>query len=245
MWKILFVCIISMCLIVQGCSFLEDQITKDHALSSIEQEDPVENISDTMVSNSITIDDEGMAISVPLDSVPDLRHYLEQSLDQETEIERVRSRVLHKTESQFLILLQYSCGSKVCDSLLIEKRADKIRSLPLSFGIFQDALFSPDEQKMMFIFGMNEGAVHRNFLNIVHIGEMKQMDNVSAEIKEEFFQQPTWPFIEYTWVDDQQIMVEIPDVPSSDFATLEEWSRRESRETKTVIIRLNSPDSSQ
>lgn len=188
--------------------------------------------------NLITIEDKGISINIPINKIPEIEKFLEGAVDKEVEIRRMRGIILKTTESKSFILLSYGCGAKMCDTLLIQKQGEEIHTLQLPYGIFQDYIFSPSENYVLFVYGIDEGSINRNFIRVVHLNKMQLVESQSKEWSKEFFEEPIWPILDYKWIDNHTILIKIPDTRSSDLPLLEEWFTSEKKKTKEITIKF-------
>jgi len=188
--------------------------------------------------NLITIEDKGISINIPINKIPEIEKFLEGAVDKEVEIRRMRGIILKTTESKSFILLSYGCGAKMCDTLLIQKQGEEIHTLQLPYGIFQDYIFSPSENHVLFVYGIDEGSINRNFIRVVHLNKMQLVESQSKEWSKEFFDEPIWPILDYKWTDNHTILIKIPDTRSPDLPLLEEWFTSEKKKTKEITIKF-------
>lgn len=188
--------------------------------------------------NFVIVEDNGIPLKIPINKIPEIKHYLEGVQDKEIEISRMRGIFLKKEKTESFILLEYGCGTKMCDSVLIRKKGKEITTIKLFFGIFQDYVFSPNEDNILLVYGVNEGPINRNFIKVVNLSEMIFIESQSKELMNEFMGEPNWPILEYKWIDNDSISIKIPDTPSSNIEVLEKWFKSKNKNTITVIIKL-------
>lgn len=160
-------------------------------------------------------------LEIPVKDLPIFQSYLTEQTDAKLEIERSYfEKIEINTEDRFF-LLQYSCGNKECDSLLIKVHNSDIESLPLSNGIFQDYELAPDQDKVLFRYAYNEGGqILRHVLVPVDLAKLESISFISEEDTKQFMNNPTWPILEYEWISINQIRLVTADLPSSDFNEL-------------------------
>lgn len=230
-WGLVF----ALCLIialVAGCS---NQVLKQSDLNK-----EVVNNED-YASKIITLEDNGISIDLPIDQISEIRSYLDDASDQEVEIGRMHGNIIKTDETQSLSIIKYSCGTKMCDTVLVRKQGEDITSLKLPFGIFTKVVFSPNGDRALLVYGVNEGnTLLRNFLAVVDLNNMRLIQPQSEELAHEFYQEPIWPIVESQWTDNNTILITIPDTLSSDWDTLVEWFNNETKQTKEITIELQS-----
>ncbi|MUG43547.1 hypothetical protein [Paenibacillus woosongensis] len=204
--------------------------------SSVEAESSEEAIPDML-----TIKDEnGHHLDLVIKDIPVYRAYLESQADIKTEMERTQFEVLHIPTEGHFILLKYNCGNKQCSTILVKKTDSKITSVALATGIFQDYKISPEEKEVLLKYGFNEGGeIVRHILITVDLLKMKVVPFESSELAKEYMDKPTWPIVNYQWIDHNRFMIELPDLESSEFETVKSWYASSEKKTKKVEVTID------
>lgn len=133
---------------------------------------------------------------VSIDKVPILKSYLEQFEDTNSEINRIRSKYLYTNNQKNYILVNYSCGTKHCNQLLLEEKEGDIQSIQVSDSSYlQD--FKDNNDYLAFLFGRNEGSeVVRNQVVIINLKDFQIISPPEDLILLESFEYPI-PMIEW------------------------------------------------
>ncbi|MCH1627984.1 hypothetical protein [Fredinandcohnia quinoae] len=186
------------------------------------------------------IDSNGQKYIVPIHSIPEFEQYLSEIEDPLLELERTSYNFLNiESESEKYVAFQYSCGNKLCSTILIKIVESDITSFPIGYGILMDYKQSPSNKNVIFRFGVNEGGgVLRNNLVVIDLKMLKPLSSPSVDT-EQYFNDPQWPITEYGWINDEEFMIQIADIENSDYETLLKWSEGE-RSTKEVLISLKN-----
>ena len=197
--------------------------------------------SSTTTSQVLTLtDDTGKLFELSTNSIPEYEAYLDIQDDAKTEIERTQYEIINTSNDEQVILLMYGCGNKQCSTLLIKVKDSEVSSVTLANGIFQDYKISPGQDGLLVRYGYNEGGVVvRHILVAIDLQKMKVMPFDSTELAEEYMYTPTWPIIDYRWIDDEKFLMEKSDLTSSDFETVKNWYATAELQTKIVEISLN------
>jgi hypothetical protein len=141
-------------------------------------------------------------------------------------------------ENDNYYLIKYSCGTKLCNNVLVKIHDGEIKSVLLSeASMYQDMRVSPNEKYMAFVFGINEGnMVIRHDLEVVDINNMEKK-TVTLK-KDKNFNPFTWYLESFKWINDQEIKISIPNIDSFDFESLKKWLDDDSRETKDIELKV-------
>lgn len=127
----------------------------------------------------------------------------------------------------------------MCDTVLVRKHGEEYTTLKLPFGIHMEHILAPHEDRVLLVYGMNEGnTLVRNFLVIVDLNNMNIVTPLTQELSDEYFQEPKWPIAESQWLDNNSILIKVPVTDTSDWDTLVEWMNDEMILSKEVIIKL-------
>ncbi|WP_341280336.1 hypothetical protein [Paenibacillus sp. FSL H8-0537] len=99
--------------------------------------------------------------------------------------------------------------------------------------------------ELLLRFGYNEGGqVIRHVLFAVDLVQMKVVPYESAEMGEVYMYTPTWPIVDYQWIDNNQFWVASADLQSSEaeFEAVQNWLASSDRNIKKVTILLNQEE---
>jgi len=156
---------------------------------------------------------------VSIDKIPILTSYLEQFEDKKTEINNIRSRYLYTNNQKDYILVNYSCGMKLCNQLLLEEKQGNIQSIQVSESSFlQDSKYNHDY--LAFLFGRNEGSdVVRNQVVIINLKDFKKISPPEDLQLIESFEYPI-PMIEWK---DGSLIATIADIDDTSYEGVKEW----------------------
>lgn len=189
------------------------------------------------------VDQDGNPVHLELSSLPLYEQYLESSPDIPTEIARTRAETLPLPRPERFLLLKYNCGNKHCDTNLVRMAepgsGSPSISIGLAGGIYQDFELSPDGNSVLLRFAYNEGGtVLRHTLIAVDLPEMELIPAASATLADTYMRTPNWPIISYRWISNQQFRVERPDLDSSKYQALQQWSSSDHPPVRAIDIRL-------
>jgi hypothetical protein len=192
----------------------------------------------TLEDNIITIQDEDDSISFKRKDIPEIDEYLDGCDDIKVEIERMKLWHLTRMENDNYYLIKYSCGTKLCNNVLVKIHDGKLKSVLLSeASMYQDMKVSTNEKYMAFVFGINEGnMVIRHDLEVVDISNMEKKTVTLKNDKN--FNPFTWYLESFKWINDQEIKISIPNIDSFDFESLKKWLDDDSRETKDIELKV-------
>lgn len=216
--------------------------------SSVSSQNPKATLHSTVAvtagndtDNVLTIQDEtGGVFDVSVNDIPIYKAYLNSQEDIKTEIERTQFEMINtSTEDQF-ILLKYNCGNKQCSTLLLKIRNSEVTSLALANGIFQDYEISSEKDKMLMRYSYNEGGeVVRHILIGIDLLEMKVIPFESSKKAEEYMFTPTWPIVDYKWIDTKKVLIETADLESADYESVKNWYTSTDNKTKEIEVPIS------
>ncbi|WP_053368117.1 hypothetical protein [Bacillus sp. FJAT-27245] len=156
---------------------------------------------------------------VSLETLPILNTYLEQFEDKKNEISRIRSSYLYTTDQKDYFLVNYSCGTKLCNQLLLEHKQGEIQSLHISEASFlQNSKLNNDY--IAFLFGRNEGSdVLRNQVVIIDLKNFRKVSPPEDMKVLESFEYPI-PTIEWG---DGTLLSTIADIDDTSYEGIKKW----------------------
>lgn len=191
------------------------------------------------------VEQDDMRITIPINSIPKYQQYLDEQSDRNLEIQRTSYDFLdfHRSDGSIFILLKYSCGSKLCSTLLIKYSSENISSIALGYGsIFMEAKQSPNSNYAAFLYGQNEGnQILRNNLIAVDLGRMELLTSENNDLANTYLSNAIWPIIDFNWTNDQTIEIQSADILNSDYDSLLTWYKS-SMKTKEVQLNFQVND---
>ncbi|MFF2753166.1 hypothetical protein ACFVR1_05355 [Psychrobacillus sp. NPDC058041] len=205
--------------------------------------------SDSLVSTNdgelFFFEREGKQFTIPIKSIPIFKEYLDEQSNRNAEIHRTSYDFLDfHSEGSTYILLKYSCGTKLCSTLLIKLSNENISSIALGQGsIFMKAKQSPNSNYAAFLYGQNEGnVVLRNNLVAVDLRKMKLLTVEDKEVANNFIDNATWPITDFTWANNQMIKIQTADILDSDYNSLLMWYESSMKTKETQIVFQNNDE---
>jgi hypothetical protein len=197
---------------------------------------PSENSSDTLIVK----DENGRNLDLLINDIPQYKEYLQSQEDSKSEIERTQSEVLHLSTQEHFIMLKYNCGNKQCSTILVKENNSTITSLALDDGIFQDYQISPEKNELLLRYGYNEGGeIVRHILIAVDLLNMEKMSFEDTPLTKEYMSTPTWPILDYQWIEKDRFMIETADLASFEYEAVKHWYTSTEKKTKIVEISIN------
>ncbi|KQL51139.1 hypothetical protein AN964_19230 [Heyndrickxia shackletonii] len=186
-------------------------------------------------------DAKGDKFPVTISSVPIYEKYLNDQPDKKLEIDRSSASYLNlkSLDGSFYNILKFNCGNTLCSSLLIKISADKkiISSIELGYGILIDMKQSPNQENVVFHFGVNEGnVVMRNNIIPIDLKDMNLMQPKSEKHSKEFIEKATWPITEYKWISNNNVLIQTADIQNADYDSLLNWYKSSKRTKKITVI---------
>lgn len=161
-------------------------------------------------------------LKISVDQVPILNSYLEQFEDNKNELNRVSSTFLFTNNQKDYILLNYSCGMKLCNQLLLEHKDGEFRSLQVSESSFLQESKQNNEY-IAFLFGRNEGTeVLRNQVVIINL---KKFQKISPPENLNIFGSFEYPIPMIEW-NDNTLIARIADIDDISYKSLNEWNKK-------------------
>ncbi|MFP3387386.1 hypothetical protein [Brevibacillus sp. SIMBA_040] len=206
---------------------------------------PTEALStETEAKEVVTIPFETKQVTIPVDSIPALREYLDQydTQERQEEINRIVIQDFPSKTAGSFADIGYSCGTKLCSHVLVQIKDDnEIKTLPLREGsIFQKAYFSPDESKLVILLGRNEGTEFvRNLVVFVDAAKLEEMkivdpsDLVRQLVSVDSFM---WPIRDLKWLDNKTVALTVPDLTDSSYESLALWSNKGGPVKKLQVV---------
>ncbi|RDU36979.1 hypothetical protein DRW41_09790 [Neobacillus piezotolerans] len=161
-------------------------------------------------------------LNISVDKVPVLNSYLEQFEDKKNELNRMQGKYLFTYNQKDYILLNYSCGTKLCNHLLLEHNEGKLQSLEMAeLSFMQDSKLN--NNYIAFLFGKSEGAdVLRNQVIIVDLKRFQEIfppDDLKILCSFEF------PIQKIEW-NDGALIANVANITDSTYEGLKEWNMK-------------------
>jgi len=225
--------VITTTLIVLGCS---NSTPSSASISPDKEQSSTENI--------INLSNDKHKLTIPVSSVPELQEYLKQYSAEEQEAEKKRMQIDSFTIDQKTIyfVLKYSCGTKLCNTILLKKSGDDLQTRSLLETVtFAGYQFSPDQKKLALMFGRNEGTeVNRETILVVNTGDLKTIvgkETTNNTIYQSLFNgEVGLPILQYSWKDSSTIEAIVPKINSTAYDDIKKWQDNHG-EKQTLTIR--------
>ncbi|GIO65894.1 hypothetical protein [Paenibacillus cookii] len=161
-------------------------------------------------------------LNISVDKIPILNQYLEQFEDKKNELNRMRINYLFTNNQKDYILLNYSCGTKLCNQLLLEHKDGEWLSLQISESSFLQ-VSKQNGEKVAFLFGRNEGSeVLRNQVVIVN---MKNFQEISPPENLKILSSFEYPISMIEWNDDT-LIAKVANIDDISFENVKEWNTK-------------------
>ncbi|MBY0121654.1 hypothetical protein [Bacillus sp. S/N-304-OC-R1] len=175
-------------------------------------------------------------LNVSIDKVPILKSYIEQFEDKENEINRISSRFLYRNNQKNYILVNYSCGTKLCNQLFLEEKEGNIQSIQVSESSFlQDSKINNDY--LAFLFGRNEGSeVVRNQVFIIRLKDFQKISPPDDLILLESFEYPI-PMIEWK---DEVLIATIANIDETSYEGIKQWYMNKQHSIQQIEWKINN-----
>ena len=209
-------------------------------LTSLDENEPEQ--TELTFTNS-----EGVEYRINISSLPEFEAYLNENSNREVEIERSSYEFLELQDDNQFILFKYSCGVKLCQTLLVKINNDNktISSVPLLNGIFINEMTkqSPNLKSTLFFYGVNEGNhVFRNKVIVVDIKSMAIIPFKEKENSIDFSEEAIYPITEYSWISNEVLQLKIADLESTEYDSVLKWhdSERKTRDVKIILQNTSS-----
>ncbi|HZG16021.1 MAG TPA: hypothetical protein VE710_13530 [Candidatus Bathyarchaeia archaeon] len=194
--------------------------------------------------NLITLSNEKHELTIQVSLVPELQEYLKQYSAEEVEAEKKRMAIDSFTVDKKTVyfVLNYSCGTKLCNTILIKKTGESIQSRFLLESVaFIDYLFSPDRKKLAMRFGRNEGIeVNRQTILVMNVEDLKTREGKETT-NNPLYQslidiEVGLPILQYSWKDSLTIEATLPKIDPKAPEEIKKWLDNNG-EKQTLIVR--------
>lgn len=161
-------------------------------------------------------------LSISVDKIPIINSYLEPFKDKKSELNRMRINYLFTNNQKEYILLNYSCGTKLCNQLLLEHKDGEWQSLQISESSFLQ--FSKQNGEIAaFLFGRNEGSeVLRNQVVIVNL---KKFEEIPPPENLKILSSFEYPISMIEWNDDT-LIAKVANIDDTSFTNVKEWNKK-------------------
>jgi len=193
--------------LLTGCGEKVDDLTLNE-----KSEGTYQNNTSTVKSNGNTVSNQEKELILNIEhptlepihidikeQLPLLTLYLEQFDEPQNELNRIRSNYLFSNNQRDYFLISYSCGTKLCNQILLENYQGDIQTLMVSEASFyQDLKHSKDY--LTLLFGKNEGSrVVRNQVVTFNLDDFRKITPPDDLSKLESFE---FPITGIEWEDD-------------------------------------------
>jgi hypothetical protein len=214
-------------ILLSGCQANVDDITfveeKEEAEQNTTSTDKTKEITESNLRKELILDierpnQEPLHLTID-EQIPILTSYLEQFDEPKKEINRIRSNYLFSKNQRDYFLLSYSCGTKLCNQLLLEYNRGTIQSFKVSEESFlQNSKLNNDY--IAFLFGRNEDSeVLRNQVVIINLKDFQKISPPEDLKVLESFEYPI-PIIEWK---DGALISTIADIDDTSYEAIKEW----------------------
>ncbi len=184
----------------------------------------------------ISLNGKEDSLQIPLSKIPELQEYLATVEDQEMELNRINSWVF-PAEHGLYVVLEYNCGIKLCDSILIQKKGEEYFTLSLEQGmVFKTMFFAPDQTKAALLFSYplqyKDTYFTKDKIIAINTDTLQKLKGTNDQIVSEL----TVPFLEYKWRNDDSVEISIPKVDEYSDEKIAEWYQTERAETEKRVV---------
>jgi len=190
--------------------------------------------------DKITLKSDEINFSFDRKDIPEIDAYLSDNNDLKIEIERMNLLHVSTINDNNYYIIQYGCGTKLCNNILVEENKGILNTVLLSeFSIYQGLKLSPNLNYMVFIFGRNEGSiVIKHDLVIVNISDLQKQQLIVSE--KEKFKSFNWMITNVEWLNDDRLQITIPSIANFDFDYLKQWIESNNQETKNIKLTIKA-----
>lgn len=152
----------------------------------------------------VTVEKDSKTIRIPLKDIPGLYDELTSSIDLKSDsgislmqfqLSRINPTVIYSSDGTDYILLNYNCGVKLCNYMLVKYNKEEISSLKVNFGLYAESKISPTNKLVALKFVQTKGNdVYHDIILI----DLENMKLVSLNLPDAY----TYVVLSYEWVDD-------------------------------------------
>lgn len=198
-----------------------------------------ENNKDEVVEEFIEFSIPNEKIVVNLTRVPILKEYI-RTMDNKEEVISKMNLIPINTDVGTVYLLEFSCDNELCSYLLFNQNEENQAFLIADLAKHNYTSFSPDNKKVLFKFNRNTSfPIGLSNLLVVDLENWSIQSLYNNEDKGLDVLHYKYPIITAEWVDEQTIVITIPDVTDHTNDSLLDWSKNGSP-TIEYTLYLNS-----
>ncbi len=154
-------------------------------------------------SYKIEVDTDTKPLKIPLKDLPLIYNSLIDGIDLNNEqdfstvkyqLNRISPKIIYKNSSLYYILLNYNCGEKLCDYVLIKYSNKKVKEyIYLTFGTYSSSKISNNGDSLAIDFNRQEGSNVCDNLMLIDLKKLNLKQN--SKIPQEY----TYNIIFYDW----------------------------------------------
>lgn len=175
--------------------------------------------------------------SVDAENFPELQQYILDNHDWETDLQPIPYIELSETDnSATYSVVSPECMNEVCSKWLLKETSNGGGVVEIGSDMVDDTVeFSPNNLKVLLRFTSDEEGTVRNRLAIIDLQEMKI---IMPSQNSMYFEEVTWPIVEYGWVDDQTVAFKTADIHNAMNITIKKWVQAGKQPVKDVTVKL-------
>ncbi|WP_047982177.1 hypothetical protein [Ornithinibacillus contaminans] len=200
---------------ISGCSNNQPAIVKVDTPPEEASSEPelIEEVSDDEeIDEFIEFPLKDEVIRVNLSQVPILQAYLQASPNWQPIIEQMKIERLSNNTTNDIYLLEFSCYQEQCSYLLLDQSSDNSGFLIANLAQLKDAIFSPDETKLLVTFDRESTTTELPLSDAVVIDlDNWQELSLSHDVDGYNLLDYQRSFVSADWVDDETITISFPD----------------------------------
>ncbi len=141
----------------------------------------------------LEVETESGKISIPLKDIPILYDAMTSGYDLADPIDmdlvnfqlsRISPQVIFAEDDTSYILINYDCGAKLCDYVLVKYKNDNLQSLYINDGAFCESKISVDKRFIAFQFAWPEG--NQAVYHTINLVDIETMELVTLQLPKEY-----------------------------------------------------------
>ncbi|KGX84176.1 hypothetical protein [Pontibacillus marinus] len=240
MKRFIFSCFI--CMVLIGCSTEKSSPSINQSADAAESKDVTVTEKEPPKPKEIILFLEGNEKRFNVKDLPLIHKYVQTSPDPDLAMARMRiNEIETPLEETSLYILRYACEAKLCSNILIKETKNEVQTRLVSdLSLFKTASISPDQEKLLLTFLVNEGdTITREKVNMIDLDNLETLSLLQSEgqIDLNF----VWPILDATWKTDESIEVSIPKLDNSSLEALKNWYslKPEDQEKKTIALTID------
>lgn len=240
MKRLIFSCLLCMALI--GCSSEQSSPSLNQTADAAESNDVTITEKEPPKPKKITLFLEGNEKRFYLKDLPLIQKYVQTSPDPDLAVARMRiNEIETPLQETSLYILRYACGAKLCSNILIKETKTEVQTRLISdLSLFKTASLSPNQEKLLLGFMVNEGdTITRGNVNVIDLNGLEPLSLLQDDDQVDL--NFVWPILDVTWKTDASIEVSIPKLETSSLEAIKNWYKLkpENQEKKTIALTIN------